>query len=199
MATLAFFTFGLLKDVAETPRAQEFIDHLPSVFHAADVAAGLVDRRGHPVHRRVDDDGNDDRFGPYVVPSHFDPALAPRIYQSLSFWSSLEAVWAYAYGGEHGEALRHRREWFEPTDWPSYTAWWVADDALPSNAEAVNRASHLFEHGPTPYAFDFRTAFTADGQPYQLDRKRALEGRLPLPGSEPDPMRKRGNVLGKER
>ncbi len=124
---------------------------------------------------------SDTRFGPFVVPAIFDPSQAKRIYQAYSFWRDLESVWAYAYGGEHGEGLQHRREWFEPTDWPSYVAWWVGDDELPSHAEAVERATHLYEHGPTPYAFDFRTAFTPDGQSYKLDRKRALASRLAIP------------------
>ena len=30
---------------------------------------------------------------------------------ALSVWESLEAVFGYAYGGWHAEALRHRKDW----------------------------------------------------------------------------------------
>ena len=86
-------------------------------------------------------------------------------------------MWAFAYGGEHGEGLQHRRAWFAPTNWPAYAAWWVDDDEFPSIADALTRALHLSQHGPTPYAFDFRVAYTPDGQPYTLDRTRALAQR----------------------
>lgn len=180
MAKVAFYTFGLLKDVEQCPEAQGFVDRIPAVFQTSDFAEGQIDRRGHPVKGPVPDV----RFGPYVVPEIFDPALTSRIYQTLSFWSDLESVWAFAYGGNHGEALQHRREWFEQTEWPVYAAWWVDDGELSSITDALERATHLYQHGPTPYAFDFRTAFTPDGQPYKLDRKRALAKRLEIPDGQ---------------
>ena len=91
----------------------------------------------------------------------------------MSVWEDLESVFAFAYGGLHGEALRGRREWFVPTEWPIYCAWWVVDGHIPHYAEAVERAAHYHAHGPTPTAFDFRTAFDSDGNPMQLDRVRA--------------------------
>jgi len=48
VAKLAFYTFGLLKDVAHHPEAQEFIDRIPSVLHTSDLADGQIDRWGHP-------------------------------------------------------------------------------------------------------------------------------------------------------
>jgi len=114
----------------------------------------------------------DARWGPQVFPHFFDhrpPEGAPT---TLSLWADLESVFAFAYAGVHAEALRHRREWFVPPGWPTYVAWWVADDHTPDYHEAVERHQHLHDHGPTPTAFTFQQAFGPDGQPLVIDHAR---------------------------
>jgi hypothetical protein len=89
---------------------------------------------------------------------------------TLSLWRSIESVYAFAYSGVHGEALRHRLEWFIRPEWPNYAAWWVADDHVPDWHEASERLEHLHDHGPSPQAFDFRHAFGSDAGSIEVRR-----------------------------
>jgi hypothetical protein len=60
-------------------------------------------------------------------------------------------------------------------------AWWVEDDHIPTLEEAAERHNHYCQFGPTPTAFDFKTAFDAHGNPIKVDRERVREkaGELP--------------------
>ena len=80
----------------------------------------------------------------------------------------MESVSAFAYRGAHGEVFRKRREWFVKAEWPTYVAWWVDDDHVPTYAEAIERHKRLHDRGPTPHAFNFKTPFDKDGKPTQL-------------------------------
>ncbi len=178
MPRLAFTTFGILREPADHPRVQGFLDRNDAVMAAADASPGLIDRyRGQAGGFRVAASGNG--FGPYATGRFVTPDLAGREEQTLSLWMDLEAVVAFAYGALHAEALRHRTEWFLAPAWPTYAAWWVADDHWPGWPEANARQEHLHDHGPTAVAFDFKTPFDADGRPARLDRDRvaALRGR----------------------
>src|SRR5262249_16243600 len=96
----------------------------------------------------------------------------------------LESVAAYAYHGAHGEALSKRKEWFIVHDIPEYAAWWVDEDTerlFPDEIKA--RFEHLCEHGSTPYAFDFKKPFDADGNPYKLDQAKVKE-KIALNGKQ---------------
>jgi hypothetical protein len=90
---------------------------------------------------------------------------------TLSLWRDLESVHAFAYSGHHLEALRQRADWFEPRRWPTYVAWWVSDDKIPSWDEAYARLERLHAEGPTADAFDFHHPFDPDEQPARLERR----------------------------
>jgi len=64
----------------------------------------------------------------------------------------------------HKNALARRLNWFLKPEWPTYVMWRVADQYVPSWREASDRLEYIHDHGPTPYAFNFDTAFDADGQ-----------------------------------
>ena len=162
MARVAFYTFGILRARRGDPRVEGFYDRLPAVAAAAERADGFVD-----LHRN-------DR-PPDFGPRFFDPSVDAWAPQTLSVWTDLESVFAYAYGGCHGEALRHRKEWFVAPQWPTYAVWWVPDGGLPPWPEAAVRLEHLHDHGPTPFAFSFKRPFDAAGQPTALDQARVAE------------------------
>jgi hypothetical protein len=48
------------------------------------------------------------------------------------------------------------------------TLWWVPCGHIPSVAEAEERLEHLRRHGPTPFAFTFKTRFSALQPPSEL-------------------------------
>ena len=90
---------------------------------------------------------------------------------TLTIWSDLESVAAFAYRGRHGEALSKRQEWFAETEYPVYVAWWIEDnDQPPTWSEAGRRLTYLSEHGPSPKAFNFKSAFDSGGSSVKLDR-----------------------------
>jgi Domain of unknown function (DUF3291) len=169
MPRLAFFTFGLLREPHGHPQVQAFYDMSAATGQAAKECDGVISfLRGYIT---VDPDRDDPDKQPYLYPRAVPNAdcRAPQA-RTLSLWRDLEAVHAYAYHGIHAEALRLRKEWFVKPQWPSYVAWWVADDDEPTWEEAVARLDYLHEHGPTPHAFSFKTPFNVEGSPTALRR-----------------------------
>ncbi len=178
MPRIAFVTFGILRESYGHVQVQGFFDRGGAIFAAADADAGLIDRYlGSQGDYRTP--AADNRFGSYCTGRFVSQAFAGREEQTLSLWIDLESVFAFAYSSNHAEALRGRRSWFLPPEWPSYVAWWVADDHRPDWPEANARLEHLHDHGPRSVSFDFRTPFDAAGLPTALDRTRiaALRGR----------------------
>ena len=110
------------------------------------------------------------------IPFHRDDPGA-RAPATLSLWADLESVYAFAYRGPHAEALSKRKEWFVKADWPTYVAWWVDDDLVPTYQEAIQRQRHVHENGPTPYAFDFKTPFDEAGSPVRMSRSKIEKRR----------------------
>jgi hypothetical protein len=170
---IALTTFAVLRAAPGDARVQGFFDRLPDTFGTADRFEGFVARSMRdPVTL-------EHSWGAPVPPRFFDPAVHAGTVFTLSLWRTLESVNAFAYSGVHGEALRHRLEWFVKPEWPSYAAWWVADDHIPDWHEANERLEHLHDNGPSPHAFDFRVAFGPGHEPATIDRKavRELAGR----------------------
>jgi hypothetical protein len=168
MARVAFYTFGILREAHGHPQVQGFFDRIPDVFAGAEATDGYVDRR------RGDRPAE---FGPRF----FDPAQHAGAPQTLSVWRDLESVYAFAYRGRHGEALRGRREWAVEPQWPTYVAWWVDDEHMPTWQEAAERLEHLHDHGSTPFAFSFKAPFDVSGQPLTIDRARVAERAATVP------------------
>lgn len=78
---------------------------------------------------------------------------------NLSVWESIEALEAYVYQSNHVAAVRQRSEWFErPTKSP-FVLWWIDAGHIPTEAEAQKRFELLWQNGPTPSAFTFRSRF----------------------------------------
>lgn len=164
MPLVAFTTFAILRAPVGDPQVQGFFDRLPDTFAAADRFEGFVGRRSRqPTDPRFD-------WGETDRTRFFDPAVHGGAVQTLSLWCTLESVAAFAYSGVHGEAMRHRREWFLEPAWPSYAAWWVGDGHVPDWREARERLEALHDRGASPSSFDFRTPFGPDGDPVTLDR-----------------------------
>ena len=72
---------------------------------------------------------------------------------------SVEALFDYVYRSDHRGVMVRRREWFEKPEGPYQVLWWIERAKLPTVEEGLARLAHLERHGPTPYAFTFKTAF----------------------------------------
>ena len=158
MSRIAFYTFVILREPIGHAQVQGFVDRFEPVFSQVESVAGFVDR----------DRGT---WGPYALPRFYDEKQHAGSAATLSLWADLESVCAFAYRGSHGEAFKKRRDWLIKPECPTYVAWWVEDDHIPTRAEACQRHEYLHDHGPSPYAFNFKQPFDAKGQPTELDRK----------------------------
>jgi hypothetical protein len=159
MARLAFFTVGVMQAAWGEARVQGFVDRVPATFAAAGSSPGFV--------ARVVFEGEEPRPARYA-----DASYEGRVPQTLSIWRDLDSVYAFSYSGVHGEALRHRHDWFEPPVQPTHVAWWVPDDGVPTWREAFERYDGLCQDGPTPRAFTLHSAFGPGGQTYKVEKRR---------------------------
>jgi hypothetical protein len=164
MSRIAFFTCGVLVEPMEHPRLQAFWQAGGGVFGAAATSPGIV-AVAAPIEENPLDkfwEWNWGEIGPYVVPRFYQAAeyryQHPPV-QTLSLWMDLESVYSFSYNGAHRDALGRRREWFRRVSYPNYVAWWVESERLPTWREACQRLEHLYDHGSTAYAFNFKHPF----------------------------------------
>lgn len=151
---LAQLNIGLPVAPLTGPELAGFMDNLEPVNALADAAPGFV-------WRLQTEDGDATAIRPYDD---------DRMIVNLSVWTSVEALAAYVYSGQHREIMRRRREFFVPMREAFTVLWWVPEGTVPTVAEAQERLAHLREHGPTATAFTFRSAFPApDGAPVRRD------------------------------
>lgn len=88
----------------------------------------------------------------------------------FSHWTDVTTMAAFAYSGAHREALSKSSEWFQRGPWPASAAWWAPIGQQPTWIEVAERLDHLHAHGSTPYAFDFRHPFDAEGRGTEIGR-----------------------------
>ena len=102
-------------DPLDSPALADFVAALAPVNALADAAPGFV-------WRLQTEDG--DATGVRIWDD-------PRVIVNLSVWASLEALWAFVYGGAHVGVMQRRRQWFERPVESHMALWWVpgGDDA----------------------------------------------------------------------
>jgi len=164
MPKLAFLTVGLLHEEIYSPRSKGFLDRLPEVYTAADHSDGFDSRsiRDLATYKHS--------WGEVIPPACYAHAGEDnRFAMTLSLWSDLESVAAFAYHGPHADALTKRHEWFVKFNLPAYVAWWVADEVSITWTEGSERLDHLYAHGSTLFAFNFAKPFDSQGKPVRLD------------------------------
>lgn len=167
---LAFFTIGVLKEPVGAAAVQGFMDRVAAVYAQADGSAGFFARSVRNL------ESWEHSWGPIMMPACVPAGLSLwQVPMTLSLWRDLESVVGFSYGGNHGEALSNRSEWFLRGPWPGFVAWWVGADHQPSWPEAVERIDRLNAEGPTPFAFNFRQPFDAEGNRTKLKRPQMRE------------------------
>lgn len=116
----------------------------------------LADRSPGFVWRLQTSAGNATYFRPYPEDD--------GILLNMSVWESIETLKDYVYKTAHKQLLQHRHEWFEKFSGVYLALWWVPAGHIPSIDEAKKRIAHLNAHGPTQFAFNFKTTFEADDE-----------------------------------
>ena len=145
---IAQVNIGRVKAPPEDPLMAGFMNRLDEINALADRSPGFV-------WRLQTNEGN----ATYLRPYEDD-----RILVNLSVWESIEALRHYVYGSAHMELLRRRHEWFERFAGSYLALWWVPAGHHPDIDEARKRLAHLEAHGPSQFAFPFKTPFAPDEQ-----------------------------------
>ena len=143
MLHLAQYNVARARASLGDPLLAEFVAAIARLNEAAEAAPGFV-------WRLKDGDGASSSY----VHAYEDE----RILVNLTVWESVEALRAYTYAMPHVDIFRRRAEWFEPPEGPSLVLWWVEAGHIPTLDEADARVRYLAEHGPSEYAFTFKTA-----------------------------------------
>ena len=142
---IAEVNIARMKMPLESPEMAAFVARLDEINALADRSPGFV-------WRLQGDDGN----STYVRPYDDD-----RILFNLSVWETVEALKTYVYRTAHAELIRDRRNWFEQFQGSWLAMWWVEPGTTPTIEEAKARLAYLEAHGPSDYAFTFKTVAVA--------------------------------------
>lgn len=80
---------------------------------------------------------------------------------NMSVWASLEALFQFTYKSTHTEVFKRKKEWFSKMEDMHMACWYVEETKVPTTEEAKERLAYLNKYGETPYAFTFRSKFSA--------------------------------------
>ena len=143
---LAQVNIARMKAPLESPVMVSFVARLEEINKLADASPGFV-------WRLQTEAGN----ATYLRPYDDD-----RILFNMSVWETIEALKDYVYRTAHAELLRDRRNWFEHFSGSQLALWWVPAGHVPSVDEAKKRLAYLEEHGPSQFAFTFKSIHEPD-------------------------------------
>jgi len=146
---IAQVNIGRVKAPVEDPLMAGFARRLDEINALADNSPGFV-------WRLQTSEGNATYFRPYPEDD--------RILVNMSVWETIEQLRHYVYKTAHREMLRQRELWFERFEGIYMALWWVPAGHRPGIDEAVKRLAYLEKHGPTQYAFTFKTTFQPDDE-----------------------------------
>ncbi len=141
MVHLAQMNVARMKGTLDSPVMATFVAQVDALNALADRSPGFV-------WRFTSYDG-----GAALALPYDDPMLLVN----FSVWESVEALKDYAYKSVHVEAFRRRHEWFEHFDGAYSALWWIPAGHIPTIEEAKERLAHLQQHGPSAYAFGFKS------------------------------------------
>jgi hypothetical protein len=143
---IAQVNIGRMKGQLEEPVMAGFVARLDEINALANSSPGFV-------WRLQTSDGD----ATYLRPYEDD-----RILFNMSVWETFEALRHYVFKTAHAEMLRQRQSWFERFAGVYTALWWVPAGHIPGIDEAKKRLAHLDAHGPTQFAFTFKTVSAPD-------------------------------------
>jgi len=143
---IAQVNIGRIRAELSDPIMAGFVHRLDEINALADGSDGFV-------WRLQTDEGNATYFRPYND---------DRVLLNMSVWRDVESLQRYVYHTAHRELLRERQAWFEKLERVYMALWWVPAGHRTGLDEAIRRLAHLEVHGPTQFAFTFKTVFEPD-------------------------------------
>ncbi|MGG7564837.1 DUF3291 domain-containing protein [Rhodovulum sp. DZ06] len=120
------------------PQVQGFFDGVARMNALAERSAGFVWRLR---------DESADPYWPQMI------AEDPLLTVTVSVWTSVEAVRAFAHKTVHRRFFDRRAEWFVPLGRPHLAMWPVAPGTRPGLAEGFARLDRIAAEGEGPEAF----------------------------------------------
>lgn len=146
---LAQLNIALAKYPLDAPEIKEFVDNLELVNGIAESSEGFVWRlkgeSGDATNIQAFDD--------------------PNMIVNMSVWDSVDSLKNFMFRTHHRDFMRRKGDWFHRLPEDTYVLWWIEADNIPTLEEAIERLEHLREIGDSPYAFTFKTNFTASEAP----------------------------------
>lgn len=142
---LAQLNIAKAKYSLESPEIKEFVDNLEPVNNLAESSDGFI--------WRLQDESGD--------ATNITAFSDPDIIVNMSVWGSIEALKNFMFRTHHRDFLRRKKEWFHNIPDDSYVLWWVPKGHIPTIEEAVEKLEFLRNNGDTPYAFTFKSNFSA--------------------------------------
>lgn len=138
---LAQINIGRAIAELDEPVMASFIDGQDRINALADASSGFVwrlqDESGDPMALGTSDD--------------------PRVVVNMSVWETLDHLKDFVYRIGHAAVMGRRREWFEPHEEAYLALWWIVAGEVPTEDEGMARLDHIWGHGPSAHAFDFKT------------------------------------------
>lgn len=143
---LAQLNIATAKYPLDSPELKEFIDNLEPVNKLAEQSEGFV--------WRLQDDNGD--------ATSIQAFSNPNIIVNMSTWTSVDALKNFMFRTHHRDFLRRKSLWFDNMPQDSYVLWWLPQNNPPSIEEGIERLQYLREHTDSPYAFTFKSNFSAE-------------------------------------
>lgn len=129
----------------DAPEIADFVNNLVPINAIAEASDGFVwrlqDESGDATDIRVLED--------------------PDIIVNMSVWENIESLKNFMFRTHHIDFLKRKKEWFHNLNEESYVLWWIPVGHTPSIEEAMERLGHLRKHGDSPFAFSFKSNFSA--------------------------------------
>jgi len=153
MTLVSIYTVGRLNHPFEHPASRDFFQVGNEVYRQAN-RSGLIEP--------FSSDGV--TISEETIKGNGSPIL------TLTVWRDLHSLYHFSYSGHHLQALRDRNRWIEtyPEKHLSYVVWWTEKVKDVSWEEAFKRYNCYIQHGPTPFAFDFKHAFDENGEKFLI-------------------------------
>jgi hypothetical protein len=145
---IAQVNIGRIRAELDDPIMAGFVNRLDEINALADASPGFV-------WRLQTNAGN---------ATYFRPFPDDRTLLNMSVWEDIPSLRHYVYNTVHRELLRQRHEWFEKFEGGYMALWWVPAGHIPGIDEAKRRIAHLDAHGPTQFAFTFKSVFEPDDE-----------------------------------
>ena len=140
---LAQLNIATAIDDIDSPTMAPFVALLDEIIALAEASDGFVWRL-------------DDEIDSVPSISIYDD---PRVIVNMSVWEDLSTLQDYVYKSAHTQVMARRREWFLAMKEAYHVLWWIEAGVDPTLVEAKERLDHLRLHGPSEFAFTFKSPF----------------------------------------